>query len=181
MAYREADRSRGLSVLEMGCFSFLLEQQGDRMARMHSRDKGSSGSKKPFKKAVPTWVRYKPREVEMLITKMAKEDKTPSAIGLVLRDTYGIPDVKAMTGKSITKILAGKKLLPEVPEDLRELIRKAAMIRKHLEDNKQDKTALRGLQLTESKINRIVKYYKKTDRLPVDWKYIPSKASTYLE
>ena len=151
------------------------------MARMHSRDKGSSSSKKPFKKTVPTWIRYKPKEVEMLIVKMAKEGKPPSKIGLHLRDTYGIPDVKTLTGKSVTKILEGKNLLSEVPEDLRELIRKAAMIRKHLEDNKQDKTALRGLQLTESKIKRLSGYYKQSGRLPIDWKYIPSKASTYLE
>jgi small subunit ribosomal protein S15 len=151
------------------------------MARMHSRAKGVSGSKKPQKKEVPTWTRYKPKEVEILVGKMAKEGKTASMIGITMRDTYGIPDVKSLTGKSISKILAEKKLLPEVPEDLRDLIRKAAMIRKHLEDNKQDKPALRGLQLTEAKINRLVKYYKKTDRLAVDWKYDPRKASTYLE
>lgn len=151
------------------------------MARMHSRAKGVSGSKKPLKKEVPTWTRYKPKEVEILVGKMAKEGKTSSMIGIMMRDTYGIPDVKSLTGKSISKILAEKKLLPDVPEDLRDLIRKAAMIRKHLEDNKQDKPALRGLQLTEAKINRLVKYYKKTDRLAVDWKYEPKKASTYLE
>ncbi|MFC1741375.1 30S ribosomal protein S15 [Nanoarchaeota archaeon] len=151
------------------------------MARMHSRDKGVSGSKKPFKKTIPTWTRYKPKEIEMLVMKIAKEGKTPSVIGMTLRDTYGIPDVKTLTGKSITKIIAEKNLLPEVPEDLRALIKKSAMVRKHLEDNKQDMPALRGLQLTESKIKRIVKYYKETGRLSIEWKYIPSKASTYLE
>ena len=151
------------------------------MARMHSRAKGVSGSKKPMKKEVPTWIRYKPKEVEILVGKMAKEGKTASQIGIMMRDTYGIPDVKTLTGKSISKILAAKQLLPEVPEDLRALIRKAAMIRKHLEENRQDKPALRGLQLTEAKIMRLVKYYKKSDRLPVDWKYDPRKASTYLE
>ena len=151
------------------------------MARMHSRAKGISGSKKPLKKTLTTWVRYKPKEVELLIGKMAKDGKTSSEIGLVLRDTYGIPDVKTLTGKNITKILAEKKLTAEVPEDLRALIKKAAMIRKHMEDNKQDKPALRGLQLTESKINRLVKYYKGTGRLPIKWKYDPRKASTYLE
>lgn len=151
------------------------------MARMHSRDKGASGSKKPLKKSVPTWIRYKPKEIELLIGKMAKEGKSPSQIGLILRDTYGIPDIKTSTGKKITKILAEKKQLQDVPEDLRALIKKAAMIRKHMEENKLDRTALIGLQLTESKINRIVKYYKSSGRLPVGWKYDPSKSSTYLE
>jgi small subunit ribosomal protein S15 len=151
------------------------------MSRMHSRDKGVSGSKKPYKKTVPTWIGYKPNVVEMLITKMAKEGKTSSEIGLILRDTYGVPDVKVLTKKRIMQILKEKKLLTEVPEDLRALIKKSALVRKHLDDNKQDKTALRGLQLTESKIKRLVKYYKGTGRLPMEWKYIPSKASTYLE
>ncbi|MBN1544859.1 30S ribosomal protein S15 [Candidatus Woesearchaeota archaeon] len=151
------------------------------MARMHSRDKGASGSKKPLKKSVPTWIRYKPKEIELLIGKMAKEGKSPSQIGLILRDTYGIPDIKTSTGKKITKILAEKNQLQDVPEDLRALIKKAAMIRKHMEENKLDRTALIGLQLTESKIKRIVKYYKKSGRLPIEWKYDPSKSSIYLE
>lgn len=148
---------------------------------MHSRAKGVSSSKKPFNKTVPTWIRHKPKEVEMLIAKMAKEEKTPSNIGVQLRDSYGVPDVKVLTGRKITQILKEKNLLTEVPEDLRALIKKAVMLRKHLEENKQDRTALIGLQLTESKINRMVKYYKNTERLSADWKYTASKASTYLE
>ena len=89
------------------------------MARMYSRAKGISGSKKPIKKEVPTWTRYKSKEVEILVSKMSKENKTASQIGLTMRDTYGIPDVKTLTGKSISKILGEKNLLPEVPEDLR--------------------------------------------------------------
>ncbi len=151
------------------------------MARMHARSKGVSGSKKPVKKTVPGWIRYKPREVELLIGKIAKEGKSPSQVGLHLRDTYGIPDVKTLTGKKITKILKEKNLLTEVPEDLRSLIKKSALIRKHMAENKQDNTALLGLQLTESKIKRLVKYYKISGRLPISWKYDPSKSSTYLE
>ena len=151
------------------------------MARMHSRAKGVSGSKKPVKRTVPGWIRYKPKEVEILIGKMAKEGKTPSQIGLQLRDTYGIPDVKVLTGKRMSKILGEKSLLTEVPEDLRALIKKAALIRKHLDDNRQDKPALLGLQLTEAKIKRIVKYYKRSGKIKIDWKYDPSKTSTYLD
>ncbi len=151
------------------------------MARMHSRAKGQSGSKKPIKKTVPSWIRHKPKEVELLIGKLGKEGLTASSIGLIMRDSYGIPDVKTLTDKSITKILAEKNLVPEVPEDLRSLIRKAVLVRKHLEENHHDMPAKRGLQLTESKINRLVKYYKKSGKLPVTWKYDPKKASTYLE
>ena len=72
------------------------------MARMYSRKKGKSGSKKPLKATLPTWVRYKSKEVELLITRLAKEGATPSHIGLILRDTYGIPNEKIITNKKIT-------------------------------------------------------------------------------
>ncbi len=151
------------------------------MARMHSRKRGKSGSKKPSKKVKPRWLRYKPKEIELLIVKVAKEGKTPSQIGLVLRDTYGIPDIKAAADTSVTKILKEKGLLSKIPEDLMALIRKSIRLTKHLESNKQDKTVLRGLQLTQSKIKRLVKYYKRTGRIPLDWKYDPKSVSLYVE
>jgi len=153
---------------------------GEKMARMHSRKKGKSGSTKPSKKVKPVWLNYSVKEIEMLVAKLGKE-MPPSKIGLHLRDSYGIPDVKTITGKSITQILKEKNLLPEVPEDLMALIKKAIKIRKHLEENKQDKTAKRGLQLTESKIKRLVKYYKRKKRLPVDWKYDSSRIRLVTE
>ena len=151
------------------------------MARMHSRKKGKSGSKKPIKKVEKPWVRYKPKEIELLIVKLAKEGKTSSQIGTYLRDAYGIPDVKTITKKKITKILEEKKLLQKIPEDLMALIKKNIAIRKHLETNKKDETANRGLILTESKIRRLVKYYKKTGKLAEDWKFQPERIKLYLE
>lgn len=151
------------------------------MARMHSRKKGKAGSTKPLKKTVPSWVRYKDKEVEMLITKMAKEGKSPSVIGATLRDTYGIPDIKTLTGKSISKILEEHNLLPKLPADLTALMKRSIALRKHLETNKQDKTANRGLQLTESKIKRMVSYYKKTGKIEDSWKYQPEKIRLLLE
>lgn len=151
------------------------------MARMHSRARGKSGSKKPIKKSIPTWVRYKPKEVEMLIVKLAKEGNEASKIGALLRDIYGIPDSAMITSKSISMILKEKQLLKEIPEDLLALIRKSIMVRKHLDANKKDNTAKRGLQLTDSKINRLAKYYKKAKKLPKDWKYDHSKARLYID
>jgi len=49
------------------------------------------------------------------------------------------------------------------------------MVRKHIEQNHKDNTALRGLQLTESKIKRMVKYYKKAGKIEEGWKYDPEK------
>ncbi|MBU1201062.1 MAG: 30S ribosomal protein S15 [Nanoarchaeota archaeon] len=151
------------------------------MARMHSRAKGKSGSTKPVKKVIPSWVTHKPKEVELLIVKYAKEGLTSSQIGIRLRDAYGIPDVKLITKKTINKILKEKEVQKEIPEDLIALIRKSIFIRKHLEENKHDQPAKRGLQLTDSKINRLVKYYKSSGRLPVDWRFDSSKARFYLD
>jgi len=151
------------------------------MARMHSRKKGKAGSKKPLRRVLPTWVRYKAKEAELLIVKLAKEGKTPSQIGMALRDTYGIPDVKLITKKSITDILKEKKLQAEIPEDLMALIKKNVLILKHMEKNKMDETAKSGKLLTESKIKRLVKYYKRVGRLSSKWKYDPKKASLYME
>lgn len=145
------------------------------MARMHSRARGKSGSTKPVKKSTPSWVQYKAKEVELLVVKYAKEGKKPSQIGMFLRDEYGIPDVKILVGKTITKILKDKKMGSEIPEDLLALIRKSVLLRKHLENNKKDVSSKRGLQLTDSKIRRLAKHYKATKKLPADWKYDPEK------
>jgi small subunit ribosomal protein S15 len=151
------------------------------MARMHSRKRGKHGSKKPAKKTVPAWTRYKPKEVELLIAKLAKDGKTTSQIGLTLRDVYGIPSVLALCGKSISAILKEKKIISEVPEDLGALFKKFASIKKHLEANKHDETAARGLLLTESKINRLVKYYKRTARIPETWKFDAERTGFFAE
>jgi len=151
------------------------------MARMHSRKKGKHGSKKPVKKTAPSWIRYKPKEIEFLIAKLAKDGKSTSQIGTLLRDSYGIPNVFALCGKSISAILKEKNLLPEVPEDLNALFKKYTAIKKHLETKKHDETASRGLLLTESKINRLVKYYKRSGRIPETWKFDTERAGFFAE
>ena len=158
--------------------SFIEEESI--MARMYSRKKGKSGSTRPAK-GTRSWVRYKPKEVELLIMKIAKEGKAPSEIGTYLRDTYGIPSIKEVTKMSVTQILKEKNLSSELPEDLMALIKKAISIRKHLEANHKDQPANRGLTLTESKIKRLVKYYKKTEKLPYTWKYDPSRIRLVVE
>lgn len=151
------------------------------MARMHSRAKGRSRSKRPAKLTKPAWVSLKPKEIEMLVVKYAKDGKPASQIGLFLRDEYGVPSVKQMTGKTVTQILAAKKLKPEIPEDVMALMRKAVLVRKHLAENAKDMTAKRGLQLTESKIRRLAKYYMAEGILPEDWKYDPERIKILVD
>lgn len=151
------------------------------MARMYSRKRGQAGSKKPVKKVVPSWVRYKSKELEMLITKLAKEGYTSSLIGAHLRDAYGVPDVKLITGKSISAMLKEKGVAPKIPEDLTALIKRAVLIRKHLAENKHDVPAQRGLIITESKLKKLAKYYKDTKRIDQNWEYDPEKIKLFIE
>jgi len=148
---------------------------------MYSRRKGKARSLRPSKRSQPSWLRYKKKEAELLIVKLAKEGTTASKIGLILRDTYGVPDVKQIVGKGISHILADHKIVREIPEDLNALIRKAGLIKKHLVQNRKDMPGLRGLQLTEAKINRLAKYYKRVGKLPETWKYDPDKIALVVE
>lgn len=150
------------------------------MARMYSRKRGKSGSTKPNKE-VPSWVSYSPAEVEKLILKYAKTGKSTSEIGMLLRDKYGINSVKAITGKKLGKILDENKIEREIPEDLLNLIRRMVAIKLHLEKNKKDETAKRGLILTDSKVRRLIKYYKSSKKLPKDWKLDYKRLKMYLE
>jgi small subunit ribosomal protein S15 len=140
------------------------------MARIHARVKGKSGSKRPIN-ADLSFVTLSAKEVEKKVIELGKEDKGPSMIGLILRDTYGVPSVKKLTGKSILQILKENKLNTEVPEDLSSLVEKANKLKKHLENNKKDLHNKRSLSLIESKIRRLTKYYMKKGVIPSNWRY----------
>jgi small subunit ribosomal protein S15 len=147
------------------------------MARLYSRKKGKSGSIRPVSKKPPAWCKYAPEEVEALVTKLSKEGHGPSAIGIILRDRYGIPLAKQVTGKAVGEILRAEGLSPGIPEDLGSLLKKAESMRKHLEKNRSDSVNKRALALIESKIHRLSKYYIRMGVLSPDWKYTPAVAS----
>ncbi len=150
------------------------------MARMHTRRKGQSGSKRPSTLQVPEWLDKDAKWVEEKVIELAKAGNTPSMIGLILRDQYGIPLVKVVAGKRIMDIIRENDLQRRVPEDLRNLIARSLTIRKHMEDNHKDFVSKRGLQLIESKIHRLSKFYRRTKVLPSDWKYSPDQAAVLL-
>ncbi|RLI41083.1 30S ribosomal protein S15, partial [Candidatus Bathyarchaeota archaeon] len=94
----------------------------------------------------------------------------------ILRDQYAIPLVKPITGKSITQILKEAELAPTIPEDLGNLIKKAARLTAHLEKNRKDLHNKRALQIVEAKIHKLSRYYKREGVLPPNWKYEPKKS-----
>ncbi len=145
------------------------------MARMHSRKRGKSGSRKPLQKIAP-WVSYSAKEVEQIVVKLSKQGMQSNKIGIILRDQYGVPSVKVATGKYVAKILKENTLYPEFPEDMFNLLKHAVNLRMHLEKNKKDYTSQRGLEMTESKIRRLGKYYIGRKVLPSGWKYDHERA-----
>ena len=140
------------------------------------RDKGKSHSIRPVRTGPPRWLRFEPEDIEALIVELARKGYGPSMIGVILRDQYGIPLVKPVLGKKITQVLEEHGLVEEIPEDLMNLLKRAVNLRRHLEEHPKDLHSSRGLQEVESKIRRLVKYYKRVGKLPPDWKYDPKRA-----
>ena len=146
---------------------------------MPKKEKGISHQTRPVTKRPPGWCRYTAEEVEALIMRLFKEGYPPSNIGTILRDQYGIPLAKPITGKSVTEILKERKILPSLPEDLENLLRKASRLHVHYDKNKADLSNKRALQIVEAKIYKLSRYYKRKGVLPKDWKYSPKAISLF--
>lgn len=151
------------------------------MSRIYGKGKGKHGSKKPPVKIVPKRLEGKNKEIEDLIIKLAKERHRSAEIGTILRDQYGIPDVKLVTGKKIVKIMKENNVYPKLPEDLLNLLRKVVNLREHMERSKADKHSKRSLNNLESKIRRVIKYYKREGKIPSDFVYDPEKAKLIVQ
>ncbi|KAK0186482.1 ribosomal S13/S15 N-terminal domain-containing protein [Armillaria mellea] len=144
------------------------------MGRMHAPGKGISSSALPYRRAPPTWLKTTPEDVVDHIVKLARKGLTPSQIGVVLRDSHGIPQVRFVTGNKILRILKSSGLGPSIPEDLWHLIKKAVAV------NRKDKDSKFRLILIESRIHRLARYYKTKQQIPPTFKYDSATASTLI-
>ncbi|CDS40959.1 40S ribosomal protein S13 [Echinococcus granulosus] len=150
------------------------------MGRVYGHGKGISQSTLPYRRSVPSWQKLTAEEVKEQIYKLARKGLTPSQIGVILRDSHGVAQVRWLAGSKIVRILRTAGLAPAIPDDLYHLIKKAVAIRKHLDRNRKDKDGKYRLILTESRIHRIVRYYKRKRVLPPNWKYDSSTASALV-
>ncbi|MDI1495130.1 MAG: ribosomal protein S15P [Cenarchaeum symbiont of Oopsacas minuta] len=141
------------------------------MGRLHSHRHGKSHSIRPITAVTPKWVTQDTVEIENMIEKYAKDGLSPSQIGIKLRDQHSIPLTKSLTGKTVTEILIERNLLPDLPEDLDNMVKKAIGLQRHLKANKGDRRNVRSLELIEAKVHRLTVYYKRIDRIPKNWKY----------
>ena len=141
---------------------------------MHTRRRGSSGSDNPVADDPPEWSDVDADEVEDRVVELAEQGHDPSQIGMKLRDEgvkgTPVPDVKLATGKKVTEILEENDATSELPEDLRNLFERAVRLREHMDANPQDAQNKRALQNTESKIRRLVNYYR-GDQLDAGFTY----------
>ena len=144
---------------------------------MPKQEKGKAHQTRPVNKRPPSWCKYQPEEVEVLVVKLAKEGSSPSRIGTILRDQHAIPLTKQITGKTITKILQDAEQAPTIPEDLGSLLKKAERLAVHFEKNKRDLHNKKALQVIEAKIHQLSRYYKREGKLPQNLKYEPKIAS----
>lgn len=88
--------------------SFLVnppEPNNTKMGRLHSKGKGISSSATPYSRNAPAWQKLTSDQVVEQIIKLARKGHTPSQIGVLLRDSHGIPQVKVATGNKILRIL----------------------------------------------------------------------------
>jgi small subunit ribosomal protein S15 len=129
----------------------------------------------------PEWVPLTATEIEDLIVKFTEDGYTSALTGLVLRDQYGVPDVRLATGRTVTEIMKEKGVMPDLPEDLSNLMRRAISLNVHVKNNKGDYSNIRGLQLIEAKIRRLERYYKRNGVLPQNWKYSLANAEIMLK
>lgn len=75
------------------------------MGRLHSKGKGISSSATPYSRQAPSWLKLTPDSVVEQIIKNARKGLTPSQIGVILRDSHGVSQVKVVTGNKILRIL----------------------------------------------------------------------------
>lgn len=116
------------------------------MATKNETDSGQEDSaevqEKSSKSAKPSWMTMKLADVEKIVVELAKKGESPAKIGLILRDTHGIPKSK-LVGKKITQILREHKI--SYGDDKNSVEKKTEKLKGHIGKNKHDYTASRAL------------------------------------
>jgi small subunit ribosomal protein S15 len=151
------------------------------VSRIHSGRKGRSGSHRPYPLVKPEWVPLDAEEVTEQATKLSKEGNNPAQVGTILRDTYGVPSVRAVTGQRVTALLAQQGVRPDLPDDLQALLTRVVHLQRHLETHPKDLSNQRGLALMESRIRRLARYYRQRKKLPENWSYTSAGAALQVE
>jgi small subunit ribosomal protein S15 len=107
-------------------------------------------------KEKPVWLKYTEDEVKAIILKLANKGNTAEKIGLILRDQYGIPNVK-LYNLRIKKVLGDKYKDPNVIN----LRKKVENIEEHNKQFKHDEKANRSLNISKAFLKKRESYLAK--------------------
>ncbi|KAF9764689.1 40S ribosomal protein S13 [Nosema granulosis] len=141
------------------------------MVKMHSSGRGISTSVKPYTTMFPTWINVPVEEIKADIIRMANKGFRTAEIGNKLRDVYGVGRCQdILDGLTLSRFLEKNGNFIEIPENVQDLVVRANILRKHINENRRDKDARYRLQLVTSRLNRLVKHYKGKMRIPGNWK-----------
>jgi len=151
------------------------------MSRIHSGRKGRSGSHRPFPVQKPAWVTVGKAEIVEEAVKLAKGGMSAAQVGAQLRDGFGVPSVRAVTGARMVPLLREAGVHPELPEDLQALLKRVVHLQRHLVTHPKDHSNRRGLNLMESRIRRLAAYYRERKMLPANWSYTSASAVLQVE
>ena len=151
------------------------------MSRIHSSRKGRSGSHRPYPLTKPAWVTATREEVVEQAVKLAKGGMSSAQVGETLRDSYGIPSVRAVVGERLSSVLKTNGIQPDLPEDLQALLKRVVHLQRHLSTHPKDNSNRRGLALMESRIRRLARYYRHRKVLPESWHYSAATAALQVE
>ena len=151
------------------------------MSRIHSRRKGRSGSHRPYPGTKPAWATATQEEVVEQAVKLSKGGLSGAQVGGMLRDSYGVPSVRAITGERMSPLLRSSGIQPDLPEDLQALLKRVVHLQQHLATHPKDNANRRGLSLIESRIRRLARYYRHRKVLPETWHYSATTAALQVE
>jgi small subunit ribosomal protein S15 len=151
------------------------------MSRIHSGHKGRAGSHRPYPLTKPEWVTASSEEVVTQAVQLAKGGMGQALVGQTLRDSYAIPLSRAITGKRLGVLLSENGIKPDLPDDLQALLKRVVHLQRHLQTHPKDLANRRGLNLMESRIRRLARYYRRSRKLPESWRYSAAGAALQVE
>ncbi|HYA70290.1 MAG TPA: 30S ribosomal protein S15 [Thermoplasmata archaeon] len=151
------------------------------MSRIHSGHKGRAGSHRPYPLTKPAWVTVSKEELVSQAVQLSKTGISSSQVGMTLRDSFGVPSARSVTGKRLGTLLKEAGVSPEIPDDLQALLKRVVHLQRHLETHPKDLSNRRGLTLMESRIRRLARYYRQRKRIPESWRYTAAAAALQVE
>ncbi|HTT44413.1 MAG TPA: 30S ribosomal protein S15 [Thermoplasmata archaeon] len=151
------------------------------MSRIHSGHKGRAGSHRPYPLTKPAWVTVTEEELVAQAVQQSKAGISAAQVGMNLRDGFGVPSARAVTGKRLGVLLKEAGVPSEIPDDLQALLKRVVHLQRHLESHPKDLSNRRGLTLMESRIRRLARYYRQRKRIPESWRYTAAAAALQVE